>query len=122
MPRKFNYVRAAAALVEASLKSDREVALAFGVAVRTLEYWRHRLKSDEVLQQEFRKMAQEKLAQWVSEIPDSLGMAIGFITSAARSGDVTDPKMVEAMVGAISVLSEVLVLASAIEQRRSGDE
>jgi hypothetical protein len=127
MPKKFNYVRAAAALVEASLKPDREVAKAFGVAVRTLEYWRHRLKTDEVLRQEFRKMAQVKLAQWVSEIPNSLELAIGFIASAARTGDTTDPKMLDAVTNAVSVLNEVLIIHESIAQRsiaqkQQGDE
>ncbi|WNZ22732.1 hypothetical protein HJG54_07585 [Leptolyngbya sp. NK1-12] len=117
MPRKFNRVRAASVLVEATLKSDKEVALAYGVSVRAIEYWRQRLKRDEELQQEYRRMAQVKLAQWVSQIPDSLELAIGFISSAARSGDVRDPKMVVAMSGAISVLSEVLVVQESIAAR-----
>lgn len=117
MPRKFNCVRAAAALVEATLRTDKEVALAYGVSVRAIEYWRARLRTDEELQQEYRKMAQEKFKQWVSEIPDSLELAIGFISSAARSGDVTDPKMVEAITGAISVLSEVLLVQESIAAR-----
>lgn len=117
MARQFNAVRAASALVEARLKPDKEVALAFGVAVRTIEYWRQRLRTDQELQREYKKMAQIKLAQWVSEIPDSLEMAIGFVTSAARSGDVTDPKMVAAMSGAISVLSEVLMMQESIAAR-----
>lgn len=112
-------MRAAAALVEASLKSDREVALAFGVSVRTVEHWRHRLKTDTELQQEYRKMAQEKLSQWVSEIPDSLELAIGFIASAARAGDVTNPDMVKAITSAIGTLNEVLIVQSALQKREA---
>jgi|GEM_PF-1305060 hypothetical protein len=122
MPKKFNYVRAAAALVEASLKPDREVAKAFGVAVRTIEYWRHRLKSDPELQREFRRMAQAKLAEWVSEIPNSLELAIGFIGSAARTGDTTDPKMVEAITAAVATLNEVLIIHESIAQKKQEED
>jgi hypothetical protein len=119
MPRKFNCVRAASALVEATFKTDREVALAYGVSIRTIEYWRARLRTDTELQQEYRKMAQEKFKQWVSEIPDSLELAVGFIASAARTGDTTDPKMVEAITNAISTLNDVLIVQSALEKREA---
>jgi hypothetical protein len=117
MPRSFNYTRAAAALVEACLKPDKKVALAYGVSIRTIEYWRSRLKTDPLLQREYKKMAQEKLAQWVSTIPESLELAIGFISVAARSGDTTDPKMVEAITGAIATLNEVLMIQESIASR-----
>lgn len=119
MPRKFNRMRAAAALVEAMLKSDKEVALVYSVSIRTIEYWRHRLKTDSELQQEFKKMAQEKFKQWVSEIPDSLELAIGFIASAARTGDTRDPKMVEAITNAIATLNDVLIVQAALEKREA---
>jgi hypothetical protein len=62
-------------------------------------------------------MAQEKLKQWVSEIPESLELAIGFIASAARTGNTADPKMVEAITYAIETLNEVLIVQAALEQR-----
>jgi hypothetical protein len=118
MPRQFNYIRAASALVEASLKPDKQVAQSFGVSVRTIEYWRQRLKTDLILQQEYRKMATEKLAQWVSQIPDSLELAIGFVASAARTGDTTSPEMLKAITGAIATLNEVLVVQESLSQRK----
>lgn len=122
MPRQFNRVRAASALVEAVLKTDRQVAIEFGVSVRAIEYWRSRLKVDEELQGEFRKMANDKLSQWVGEIPDSLAMAIGFIASAARSGDVTSPEMVNAMTRAIATLNEVMMVQEAMSLRKAAME
>ena len=120
MSRSFNYQRAAAALVEASLNPDKQVAKAYGVSIRTIEAWRLRLKTDERLQREFRNMAQEKLSQWVSTIPESLELAIGFVASAARSGDTTNPDMVKAITAAIATLNEVLMIQESIASRKNG--
>ncbi|MDX2212507.1 MAG: hypothetical protein SFY66_04380 [Oculatellaceae cyanobacterium bins.114] len=119
MARRFNATRAASALVEATLKPDRQVAIEFGVSVRAIEYWRSRLKVDEELQREFRKMANDKLSQWVGEIPESLELAIGFIASAARCGDTTNPDMVKAMTGAIATLNEVMLVQEAMSSRKA---
>ncbi|MBD2462267.1 helix-turn-helix domain-containing protein [Oscillatoria sp. FACHB-1407] len=122
MPKRFNVVRAASALVEATLKTDKQVSIEFGVSIRTIEQWRSRLKVDEELQREFRRMANEKLSQWVGEIPNSLELAIGFIASAARTGDTTNPDMVKAITGAIATLNDVFVIQAAIQQRQQGGE
>lgn len=121
MPRHFNQTRAASALVEATLLPDRQVALSFGVSVRTIESWRYRLKHDEALQREFRQMAQEKLSRWVSQIPESLELAIGFIAAAARAGNVTDPDMVKAITAAIATLNEVLVIQQSLNDRQDDE-
>lgn len=118
MPQEFNLVRAAAALVEASLKSDREVAAAFGVSVRSIESWRSRLTWDERLQGEVKKLADQKLGQWVSGIPKFLEDAIQFVRQAAQQGDPTDPEMVEAVTTAIATLNEVMVVQDAIAAKK----
>jgi transposase len=118
MPRTFNTTRAAAALVEAALKPDREVARGFGVGVRTIEYWRHRLKTDEALQREYRKMANEKLAQWITEIPEVLDGAIGFLKRATEIADPTDPKCIDAIVGALSTLNEIAIIHESLARKQ----
>jgi len=122
MPRHFNQTRAASALVEAALLPDKQVALSFGVSIRTIESWRYRLKHDEMLQREFRRMAQEKLSKWVSKIPESLELAIGFISTAAITGDPTNPDMVKAITASIAILNEVLVIQQSIDRRDEADE
>jgi len=67
-------------------------------------------------------MAQAKLAEWVSEIPNSLELAIGFIGSAARTGDTTDPKMVEAITAAVATLNEVLIIHESIAQKKQEED
>jgi hypothetical protein len=119
MPRQFNYTRAAAALVEAQLKSDAEVAAAFGVSVRSLETWRVRLSWDEALQVEYKRMAKGKLETWVSKIPDCLDGAIAFITRATTEADPKDPDAVRAITGAIATLNEVGIIQEAIQQRKA---
>ena len=119
MPRTFNTTRAASALAEANLKPDREVAQAFGVGVRTIEYWRNRLKWDEQLQQEYKAMSKGKLNHWTTKIPDCLDSAIDFIMKAAETGDPTNPEMVRAVTGAIGMLNEVLIIQDAIAARKA---
>jgi hypothetical protein len=117
--RIFNVTRAAAALAEASLKPDQEVATPFGVGVRTVEAWLNRLQWDEQLQQEYKAMTQGKLNQWTSRIPGCLDKAIDFIIKAAESGDPTNPEMVKAMTGAIGMLNEVQIIQEAIAAKKS---
>lgn len=118
MSRHFNSTRAAAALVEACLKPDQEVAQAFGVSVRTVEYWRYRLKTDAELQQAYKAMASEKLAQWVTEIPEVLDGAIGFLKRATALADPADPKAIDAIVGAITTLSDLQIIHESLQQKR----
>jgi hypothetical protein len=117
--RVFNRVRAASALIEAVFKPDKEVALAFGVSVRTIEYWRSRLKTDEDLQREYRKMAQEKLAPWLSEIPDVLDQAVSFLSVATKTADPTNPDAIKAITGAIATLSDLQIIHEALRERQS---
>lgn len=118
MPRSFNASRAAAALVEAALKPDAEVAAAYGVGVRTIESWRARLKTDPAFYAEFQRMSQTKLIRWQTKIPDCLDRAIDFIMQAAERGDPTNPEMVRAISSAIVQLNEVMIIGEALESRK----
>lgn len=122
MPRRFNVTRAAAALVEAALKPAREVAAAFGVAVRTVEYWRQRLRTDEDLQREYRAMAGEKLARWITEVPEVLDGAMAFLKQAVNVADPSDPKAIDAVVGAVSLLSDLQIIYESLARKQQTNE
>lgn len=122
MSRRFNLTRAASALIETLLKPDREVATAFGVAVRTIEYWRQRLKTDEDLQREYRAMAGEKLARWITEVPEVLDGAMGFLKQAVKVADPSDPKAIDAVVGAVSLLSDLQIIYESLARKQQDNE
>jgi len=122
MSRRFNVTRAAAALVEAALKPDREVAVAFHVAVRTIEYWRQRLKTDEDLQREYRAMVGEKLARWITEVPEVLDGAMAFLKQAVSVADPSDPKAIDAVVGAVSLLSDLQIIYESLARKEQTNE
>jgi len=119
MPRTFNATRAAAALAEANLKTDKEIAIAYGVSIRTIESWRSRLKWDAELQEAYRLMTTSKLSHWTSKIPDCLDRTIDFITKAAETGDPSNPEMVKAITGAIGMLNEVQIIQEAIAAKKA---
>jgi hypothetical protein len=119
VPRTFNVSRAAAALAEANLKTDKEIAIAYGVGIRTIESWRSRLKWDAELQEAYRIVTTSKLSHWTAKIPDCLDRAIDFITKAAETGDPTNPEMVKAMTGAIGMLNEVQIIQEAIAAKKA---
>jgi len=122
MSRRFNVTRAAAALVEAALKPDREVAAAFHVAVRTIEYWRQRLKTDEDLQREYRAMVGDKLARWITEVPEVLDGAMAFLKQAVSVADPSDPKAIDAVVGAVSLLSDLQIIYESLARKEQTNE
>lgn len=120
MPRIFNRRRAAAILVEATLKRDREVAIAHGVSVRSIESWRSRLRWDGELNELYVQLLGNAVADWLSQIPGTLEEAIAFIKAAAQQGDVKDPKMLSAVSDAVATLSEVLLIQEEVKARRKG--
>lgn len=117
MPRKFNHTRAAAALVEAQLKGDREVAAAFGVSIRSIESWRARLEWDDQLKAEYEKLAPAKTIQWQSRIPDVLDKAIAFLGQTFEKGDPTNPELVKSVTAAIATLNEVAIVQAVITKK-----
>ncbi|HEY9631023.1 MAG TPA: hypothetical protein V6C84_27345 [Coleofasciculaceae cyanobacterium] len=119
MPRTFNATRAAAALAEANLKTDREIAIAYSVGIRTIESWRSRLRWDEQLQREYQAMTTSTMSNWISRIPDCFDRSIDFIMQAAENGEPTNPEMVKAITGAIGMLNEVQIIQEAIVARKA---
>ena len=115
---KFKIDRAAAALAEAQLKSDAQVAEVFGVSVRSLESWRARLTWDPQLREAYEKMVEAKLKPWQSKIPEALDSAIDFVMRAAEVGDPSNPEMLAAVVNAMMSLNEVLVIQASLAQRK----
>lgn len=73
MARKFNYERAAAALVDAAYLGDAAAAKKWDVSVRTIEIWRERLKTDLILSEFFARKRRAAESQWSTRLKRLLG-------------------------------------------------
>jgi len=119
MSRHFNVSRAASALAEASVKTDKEIAAAYGVGIRTVEAWRSRLSWDTELQEAYKTVTASKLSHWTSKIPDCLDRAIDFLMRSAEQGNPCEPDMVKAITGAMAMLHEVQIVQEAIATKKA---
>ena len=122
MPRAFNYERAAAALVDATLMGDSGAAEKYEVSVKSLQGWRKRLSEDEVLRQFFqeKKAAQDKA--WADEIPSAIASCVQFLKAAAQDCKTSDPDSVHAIAGALKILGSVSMTREMVDARLSGGD
>lgn len=73
---------------------------------------------DPDLLEEYSQQLAVYLSDWLSDIPVTLRNSVDFLNRASLHGDPKDPKMVEAVSGAIAVLAEILTLQEEVERRR----
>ena len=118
MPQAFNYERAAAALVDAMMMGDRAAADKYDISVKSLERWRKRLSTDEVLRGFVSKYKVRQDSEWAASIPATMTAAIGFINRAANEGSV-NASMLESMAKALETLSDVALTWKVMDERLS---
>lgn len=122
MPRSFNYERAAAALIDATLMGDRAAAEKYEISVKSIEGWRSRLETDEVLREFFYKKKALQDKAWANEIPAAIASCINFLKQASQECDSRDPDAVHAITGALKIMSEVSMTREVIDARLSGED
>lgn len=122
MSRAFNYERAASALVDATLMGDRGAAEKYGVSVKSIEGWRSRLNSDELLREFFLKKKDEQDKAWANDIPAAIAACVSYLKSAAQQVSPTDPDAIHSIAGALKIMSEVSMTREVIDARLSGQD
>lgn len=99
---------------------DRAAAEKYEVSVRSLEAWRSRLSSDDVLVEFFRNKKRLQDEAWGDQIPTALSGGIDFLKRSSQEADPKDPEAIHAIAGYIKILSDVAMTRKVIDARLAG--
>jgi hypothetical protein len=114
---RFNYERAATALVEAAYLGDVEAAEKHGVTTRSIRRWRDRLDDDRKLSALVRVKRKKAEEDWAKELSTSIRAAINFLARASQNANVKDPETIEAVTAALEVLTSVAMTKRVLDER-----
>lgn len=120
MARKFNYERAASALLEALLGGDQTAAEKYGVSIRSIQTWRQRLGEDAHLVEFFAIKRRAFEDGWAEELGVPIRAAARLITEAAASADAVtkrNPEFIHAIAGALKICAELKIVSKVIDAR-----
>ena len=114
---RLNYERAALVLVEAVYYGDRVASERWGISVRSINRYRHRLATDPELAELVRLKKEAFERDWIEEMPAAIRAGVRFLTNAFGASDPTDPDAIHAVAGAIKILAEVGLTKEIIDAR-----
>lgn len=107
----------AAAVIEAAVRGDKEVAEKYNITTRTLRNWKHRVVNDDEVSAHFRKKKDDADRAWADQIPGCLSACIGYLKTAAEESHNKTPEMVHAIAGALKMVSEVAATWKVLDAR-----
>lgn len=113
-------------LAESHIYGDILTAQKWSITTRTIRNFRLKMAKDTLLQNRFNELRHKAIQNWTEAIPPAIKAALDFIRRASIAGDVKDPKMLYAVVGAFKILSEIQILKefanASIEQQGRQDD
>lgn len=102
-----DYDRAAIILVQAAFYGEKQTAKEWGIHPNTITNYRKRLANDQELVEIFNEKKAAFEADWFSEIPGTIKIALNFIKQAAREANHKDPDVIHAVAGAMKIAAEI---------------
>lgn len=120
MARKLNYDFAATVLVNAMQEGDELTCHKFGVSIKTIERYKKRVQHDPVLAEHVAQKQQLVNRDWTADILPAMRAAIEFIRRAAESADTRDVNAIQAVAGALKVLSEIYMTQEVLVAKLAG--
>lgn len=103
-------------LVFASLYGDNQAAKDSGLALRTIQHYKKRLREEPELAKIYVLKKQEFEGEWVNEVASTLLAGMNYIKQASQSEEKT-PEMVHAIAGAMKIVGEIGLTKEIIDAR-----
>jgi hypothetical protein len=117
MAGRFNYERAASALVDAAYLGDKQAAERHGITARSIRNYRQRLQEDRELSELFQHKRALAEQDWAHELAPAIRASIDFLRRAAQRASTRDADVIHSVAGALKILSNVAMTKEVLDAR-----